>query len=84
VAEPQQGTLSSIYEPFLKIATEQKEQQAQQQLAAALAQVANQPPSEQPQAPPPAPAALPADFASLMFPRVRRGLLGGDGYGLLG
>src|SRR4051794_5627045 len=82
-AAPQQGTLASIYEPFQKLATEQKEQQVQQQLATALAQVASQPPSETPQPPPPAPAALPPDFAALMFPRIRRGLLGNDSYGLL-
>lgn len=83
-AEPQQGTLASIYEPFVKLATEQKEQQVQQQLAAAQALAADRPPIEQPQAPPPAPVALSPDFAALMFPRIRRGLLGDDSYGLLG
>jgi hypothetical protein len=82
-ADPGRGLLASIYEPFQKLATEQKEQQAEQQLAAAVAQAANQPPSPQPQPAPPAPAALPADFAALMLPRIRRGLLGDDSYGLL-
>jgi hypothetical protein len=86
-ANPQQGTLASIYEPFQKLATEQKEQQVEQQLATAqalAAAAADRPPVEQAPPPPAPPAALPADFASLMFPRIRRGLLGGDGYGLLG
>ena len=82
-ADPGRGLLASIYEPFEKLAKEQKEQQAEQQLAAAVAQAASQPPSPQPQPQPPAPAALPADFAALMLPRIRRGLLGDDSYGLL-
>jgi hypothetical protein len=86
-ANPQQGTLASIYEPFQKLATEQKEQQVEQQLATAQAlatAAADRPPIEQAPPPPAPPAALPPDFAALMFPRIRRGLLGGDGYGLLG
>ena len=43
-AAPQQGMLASIYEPFQKLATEQKEQQAEQQLAAAL-HCASRPPA---------------------------------------
>ena len=81
--DPRQGLLASIYEPFQKLATEQKEQQVEQQLAAAVAQAASQPPSPQPQPQQPAPVALPADFAALMLPRIRRGLLGDDSYGLL-
>ena len=84
-ANPQQGTLASIYEPFQKLATEQKEQQVEQQLATAQALLTERPQVDQPPPAPPAPpAALSPDFASLMFPRIRRGLLGGDGYGLLG
>jgi len=82
-ATPQQGMLSSIYEPFEKLAAERKEQQAEQQLAAAQALAADRPPVAPPP-PPAAPAAPPVDFAALMFPRIRRGLLGGDSYGLLG
>ena len=81
--DPRQGLLASIYEPFQKMAAEHKEQQAEQQLAAAVAQVASQPPSPQPQPPPQMPAAPPVDYAALMLPRIRRGLLGDDSYGLL-
>jgi hypothetical protein len=80
---PQQGMLASIYEPFQKLAAEQKEQRTEQQLAEAQALAAARP-EPQPQAPAPMPAAPPIDFAALMLPRIRRGLLGNDSYGLLG
>ena len=82
-AAPQAGMLASIYEPFVKLAAERKEQQAEEQLAAVQALASRPAPEPQP-APAPMPDAPPPDFAALMFPRIRRGLLGGDSYGLLG
>ena len=81
---PTGGMLSSIYSPFEKLAAEQKEQQQQAQIQQ-LQQQASLPPAPVPQ-PAPEPAAPPADFAALLMPRIRRGLLSepGSSLGLLG
>ena len=71
--------------PWAKLADERKEQQQQAQIQQ-LQQQVSAPPEPAPQ-PVPQPAAPPVDFAALMFPRIRRGLLSDDseyGMGLLG
>ena len=71
--------------PWLKLADERKEQQQQAQIQQLQAR-AQAPPEPDPQ-PVPQPAAPPMDFAALMFPRIRRGLLSDDNpysMGLLG
>jgi hypothetical protein len=80
------GILASIYEPFKKLAAEQKEQRVEQQLAEAQALIANPPQAAPQPMMQPAPAAPPPDFSALMFPRIRRGLLSSsqDYGGLLG
>jgi len=73
-------------DPFAAVAAalEQKKTAQATQLAQAAAQ-----PIQPPQAPPPAPEpnqpmAPPVDYASMILPRLRRGLLGGMDNGLLG
>ena len=71
--------------PWAKLADERKEQQQQAQIQQLQAR-AQAPPEPDPQ-PVPQPAAPPVDFAALMFPRIRRGLLSDDSpysMGLLG
>jgi hypothetical protein len=84
------GVLSSLYSPFEKIAEQQKETQRtlDETQKAAMAQL-NQPApvmaAPPPQPPPvPQPSAPDANFAALMLPRIRRGLLADTmNYGLL-
>jgi hypothetical protein len=79
-----QGVLASE-NPWQKLADERKEQQQQAQIQQLQAQ-ASAPPEPAPQ-PVPQPAAPPIDFAALMLPRIRRGLLSDDNpysLGLLG
>jgi hypothetical protein len=54
------------------------------QLAAASQAAAAPPPAPEPSAPEPPPPALPADYASLLLPRLKRGLLAADTTGMLG
>jgi hypothetical protein len=85
------GVLSSLYSPFEKIAEQQKETQRtlDETQKAAMAQL-NQPvaapvmAAPPPQPPPVQPSAPDANFAALMLPRIRRGLLADTtNYGLL-
>jgi soluble lytic murein transglycosylase-like protein len=77
------GILAAV-DPFVQLANQRKEQQTQRDLAQTRAlaeQALNQPP---PQAPPPVTPVPPVDYATLLMPRIRRGLLADQGFGLLG
>src|SRR4051812_4623905 len=85
------GVLASLYSPFEKIAEQQKETQRtlDETQKAAMAQL-NQPvaapvmAAPPPQPPPVQPSSPDANFAALMLPRIRRGLLADtSNYGLL-
>lgn len=92
VAAPAGGMLADTPDPFKAIAdataAKQAEQQAQQAAALAASQAAAQPPQIQQAAPAPDP--MPAqqaqiDYAGLLMPRIKRGLLADDySSGLLG
>ena len=89
-AQPATGVLSDQPDPWRQLADSLKEQQAaeqqqalqqQQQQAAVQAALPPQaPPPSAPAAPPPPPI----DYASLLLPRLRRGLLADDSLGMLG
>jgi uncharacterized protein (TIGR02594 family) len=79
--DPVTGLISQTSDPWAEMmADREKEQQAQQQQQQ-QAQVA--PPPAAPAPVEPTPAAPPVDYSALLMPRLRRGLLADQGYGLL-
>ena len=71
--------ISQTTDPWADMLAErEKERQAQQQAQAPVA-----PPPQPPAPPVPVPAAPPVDYSALLMPRLRRGLLAEQGYGLL-
>ena len=88
-ADPTQGVLAATPDPFKAIADAAEKRQAQQQAAFVASQAAAQPPQIQPApAPPPDPMQAQqasVDYAGLLLPRIKRGLLADDySSGLLG
>jgi len=63
---------------------QQAAQQLQQTQAQAVEAIAPPPPPPPPTPPPPQPMAQQADYASMLLPRLRRGLLASPDYGMLG
>ena len=88
VAAPDRGVLADTPDPFKAIADAAEKKQAAQQQALAASQAAAQPTPIQ--APPPQPDPMQAqqaavDYAGLLMPRLKRGLLADDySSGLLG
>jgi hypothetical protein len=87
VGAPDRGVLSPTVDPFKIIADTVEKQQAEQKAAQLAAQLAAQQAQPPPQAPAPAPLPPPpqVDYAGLIMPRIKRGLLADDySSGLLG
>ena len=82
VAAPDRGILSAALIKVTADAAKEKEQQRMAQVAEATAPPPPQPaPAPAPMAPPP----MPVDYAGLLLPRIKRGLLADDySSGLLG
>jgi hypothetical protein len=86
-ADPVQGVLASTPDPFKAISDAADKKNEQQAAAMAASQAAAQPqPIQQASAPPPDPMqSMPIDYAGLLLPRIKRGLLADDySSGLLG
>jgi hypothetical protein len=87
-ADPTKGVLASTPDPFKAIsdATEKKNEQQAAAMAASQAAAMPQPIQQAPAPPPPDPMqSAPIDYAGLLLPRIKRGLLADDySSGLLG
>jgi len=87
VGAPDRGILADTPDPFKAITDAIEKQQAEQKAAQLAAQLAAQQAQPPPQAPAPAPLPPPpqVDYAGLIMPRIKRGLLADDySSGLLG
>ena len=80
---PTTGLAGQTSDPWADMLAEREKEQRAQQLAAQAAQAAVAPPPQPSAPPPPMPAAPPIDYSALLMPRLRRGLLAEQGYGLL-